>query len=84
MPDTQSLIERLREADAEDWPMTTNDLCEEAAAELARLIDDNERLRCGLRGIQIEAEREQGHWQHLKRVIAAQARASLTGDSHNG
>jgi len=48
-------------------------LAEEQAAEI-------ERMREALRNIQSEAEREEGRWVHLKRVIAVNARAALTGE----
>lgn len=37
-----------------------------------------ERLKAGMRNIQFEAERENGSWVHLKRVIAIQARVLLS------
>jgi len=40
-------------------------------------IEALERAREALRAIKVEAEREQGHWQHLKRVIAVQSAAAL-------
>jgi hypothetical protein len=44
---------------------------------LERQAAEIERLRGALRNIQIEAEREDGRWVHLKRVIAINARAAL-------
>jgi len=43
----------------------------------AELEAEVARLRQGVRNIQIEAERESGRWNHLKRVIAINARALL-------
>ena len=43
-----------------------------------------ERLREALVNIQSEAEREEGRWVHLKRVIAINARAALTGEDAGG
>ena len=40
-------------------------------------MDSENRLRKALEAIRIEAERENGRWQHLKRVIAIQARQAL-------
>jgi hypothetical protein len=56
---------------------TTKDTLEHQAAEI-------ERLRGALLNIQIEAEREDGRWVHLKRVIAINARAALTGEDAGG
>lgn len=47
---------------------------------LERQAAEIERLRGALRNIQIEAEREDGRWVHLKRVIATNARTALTGE----
>ena len=71
---------------------------EAAEAEVERLksdVDDlvragsdeateNARLREALRAIEIEATREGGKWVHMRRVIAVQSRAALTGDLTNG
>jgi hypothetical protein len=51
----------------------------EAANTIERQASEIERLRGALTNIQIEAEREEGRWVHLKRVIAINARAALTG-----
>ncbi len=53
---------------------------DEAADTIERQAAEIERLRGALRNIQIEAEREEGRWVHLKRVIAINARAALTGE----
>ena len=51
---------------------------------LERQAAEIKRLREALRNIQIEAEREEGRWVHLKRVIAVNARAALTGEDAAG
>lgn len=51
-----------------------------AADALERQAAEIERLRGAVRNIQIEAEREEGRWVHLKRVIAINAHAALTGE----
>jgi hypothetical protein len=55
-------------------------IADEAADTIQRQAAEIERLRGALRDIQIEAEREDGRWVHLKRVIAINARAALTGE----
>ena len=45
--------------------------------QLAIVEDRIKRLETALRGIAIEAERENGAWVHLKRVIGLNARAAL-------
>jgi hypothetical protein len=45
--------------------------------EAADLIDALKIAREALRNIQIEAEREQGSWVHLKRVIALNCKQTL-------
>ena len=52
----------------------------QAADTLERQAAEIARMRGALVNIQIEAEREQGRWVHLKRVIAINARAALTGE----
>lgn len=49
--------------------------------EIVSLRKQLEDAREALRHIKIEAEREQGHWQHLKRVIAVHADEALKGKS---
>ncbi len=51
-----------------------------ALSTIERQAAEIERMRGALRNIQIEAEREDGRWVHLKRVIAINARAALTGE----
>lgn len=47
------------------------------AKRVEKLEEENARLREALRSIRVEAERESGHWQHLKRVIGLNARQAL-------
>jgi hypothetical protein len=47
------------------------------AALIEALSHDREVMREALENIRIEAERENGRWNHLKRVIAINARAAL-------
>lgn len=49
-----------------------------ALALIECLSAGREGLRKALANIQIEAERENGRWNHLKRVIAINAQAALT------
>ena len=60
--------------------ITTASVCREAADTLERQAAEIKRLRGALANIAIEAERENGRWNHLKRVIAINARAALTGE----
>lgn len=46
-------------------------------AERDALVAENERLRRHIENIVYEAEREQGRFVHMKRVVALAARASL-------
>jgi hypothetical protein len=89
-PDIAGLCERLRvtraawsEAKEANIKRNRNPDGPEAAAALERQAAEIERLRGALRNIQIEAEREDGRWVHLKRVIANNARAALTGEDHD-
>ena len=67
---------------AEFSPSCYDDLArqhlQEQNASLRKQLED---AREALRHIKVEAEREQGHWQHLKRVIAVHADEALNGKS---
>ena len=56
----------------------TTAAAQDAIKVIERLSAEREVLREALVNIQIEAERENGRWNHLKRVIAINARAALT------
>jgi len=93
MTDIAGLCERLRAVESSrKFGVTTavttnwhrNPEGPKAADTLERQAAEIERLRGALRNIQIEAEREEGRWVHLKRVIAINARAALTGEDAGG
>ena len=65
------------------WAIPRNPEGREAAQVIATLRKQLENAREALRHIKIEAEREQGHWQHLKRVIAVHAAEALKGQPDN-
>lgn len=73
---TRALAAWLDSSTHEPWAFSS---AQAAAALRALLLDYQERGRA-LEAIQIEAEREDGRWVHLKRVIAINARAALTGE----
>jgi len=77
-PDIAGLCERLRSPFQSK--MSIANMRHTAADTLERQAAEIERLRGALTNIQIEAEREEGRWVHLKRVIAINARAALTGE----
>jgi len=89
--DIAGLCERLRRKAGFNDPVTgeymnfpINSDGHQAADTIERQAAEIERLRRALRNIQIEAEREEGRWVHLKRVIAINARAALTGEDAGG
>ena len=65
----------IETADLDGMAFTVAD----AITDLATIRKQLENAREALRHIKIEAEREQGHWQHLKRVIAVHAAEALKG-----
>ena len=78
-PDIAGVIAELW--DCADWsrPKQCKKISK-AADTLERQAAEIERLRGAFGNIQIEAERKEGSWVHLKRVIAINARAALTGE----
>ena len=81
-PDIAAQCKRLRAFyhAAYVGPRLVNPDGPKAADTLERQAAEIERLRGALGNIQIEAERKEGSWVHLKRVIAINARAALTGE----
>jgi hypothetical protein len=81
-PDIAYLVNQLDAIRRQYWlsmSFEKQDALTAAMAALDSQAAENKRLREALANIQIEAEREEGRWVHLKRVIAINARAALTG-----
>lgn len=68
-----SLVERLKAPaywkSSDGYSEAFDNAPEQAATALEALAAENGALRSALDNIRIEAEREQGNWTHLKRVI---------------
>lgn len=71
----EALSARVELSDKWIAELVSHDMKDYARAQAAEA--EVARLRDGMRAIQAEAERENGHWVHLKRVIGLQARAFL-------
>ena len=79
MPNTyKTVTAALAHVRAQDAEINTKaDFIEATVNQLAIAEDRIKRLETALRGIAIEAERENGAWVHLKRVIGLNVRAAL-------